>query len=115
VLINELAAYPKRWSASWRVRIPVFPIDPKGRLRPRHWKHILAIDVEACRAATRVVVNISRHPFVLCMLCVCGCTALGLIDGLPLPCIDPWRDLLAVRGWGRVEPVPSVLPSHENS
>jgi hypothetical protein len=65
VLINVLATYRKCRRASWRVGIPVAPIDPKSRRRPRHRKHIFAFDVEACRAATRVVVNISCHPFVL--------------------------------------------------
>ena len=71
MLINELAAYRKCWSASWRVGIPIVPVDPKSRLRPIRRIHIVAIDVETCCAATRVVVNISRHPFVLRMLSVC--------------------------------------------
>ena len=77
MLINELAAYRKCWSASWRVGIPVFPIDPKSRQRPRHRKHIFAFDVEACHAATWVLINISCHPFVLRALpgiCPLDCT-----------------------------------------
>ena len=69
MLINELAAYRKCWSASWRVGIQVFPIDPKSRQRPRHRKHIFAFDVEACRVATwvkKTIIVVIRLSSALC-------------------------------------------------